>query len=105
MTIFTNSYIACAVVVLFGAAIFFHELGHFWLGRWVGGLSGRSEETALTVGGRWVAGRTPAAICGADRCRACSLIELCRPKAGAKSALSFRARAIDAALDDGETSG
>jgi CRISPR-associated exonuclease Cas4 len=46
------------------------------------------------------AGRTPPAIWRADRCRACSLIELCRPKAGGKSAIAFRARAIAAALDD-----
>jgi CRISPR-associated exonuclease Cas4 len=64
-----------------------------------------TEETALQFGALLAAGRTPPAIYQADRCRACSLIELCRPKAAAKSALGFRARAIDAALDDGEASG
>lgn len=64
-----------------------------------------TEETALQFGALLEAGRTPPAVYRADRCRACSLIELCRPKAGAKSALGFRARAIDAALDDGEVSG
>jgi CRISPR-associated exonuclease Cas4 len=44
-------------------------------------------------------GRTPPAVYRTDRCRACSLIEVCRPKAGARSALGFRARAIDAVLD------
>jgi CRISPR-associated exonuclease Cas4 len=63
-----------------------------------------TEETALQFGALLAADRTPPAIYRADRCRACSLIELCRPKAGAKSALGFRARAIDAALDDGEAS-
>jgi len=29
-------YIACAVVILFGAAIFVHEFGHFWVARWRG---------------------------------------------------------------------
>ena len=57
-----------------------------------------TEEAASQFGALFVAGRTPPAIYRADRCRACSLLELCRPKAGAKSALGFRAREIDAAL-------
>jgi CRISPR-associated exonuclease Cas4 len=61
-----------------------------------------TEETALQFGALFAAGRTPPAIYRADRCRACSLIEVCRPKAGAKSALGFRRRAIDAALDGDE---
>ena len=61
-----------------------------------------TEQPALQFGALLAAGRTPRAIYRADRCRACSLIELCRPKAGVKSALGFRARAIDAALDDGK---
>jgi CRISPR-associated exonuclease Cas4 len=59
-----------------------------------------TEDTALQFGELRAAGRTPPAIYRADRCRACSLIEVCRPKAAAKSALGFRARAIDAALND-----
>lgn len=57
-----------------------------------------TEEAASQFGALFVAGRTPPAIYRADRCRACSLLELCRPKAAAKSALGFRAREIDAAL-------
>jgi CRISPR-associated exonuclease Cas4 len=59
-----------------------------------------TEQTALEFGALFAAGRTPAAIYRADRCRACSLIEVCRPKASAKSALAFRSREIDAVLGD-----
>ena len=58
-----------------------------------------TEQTALEFGALFAAGRTPAAVYRADRCRACSLIEVCRPKTGSKSALAFRAREVDAALD------
>jgi CRISPR-associated exonuclease Cas4 len=58
-----------------------------------------TEDIALEFGALFAAGRTPPAIYRADRCRSCSLIEACRPKAGAKSALGFRAREIDAVLD------
>ncbi len=62
-----------------------------------------TEETATQFGALLASGRTPPAVYRADRCRACSLIDLCRPKAGSKSALGFRARAIEAALNNGET--
>jgi CRISPR-associated exonuclease Cas4 len=58
-----------------------------------------TEQTALRFGELFATGRTPPAVWRAERCRACSLIELCRPKAAGKSALAFRARAIAAALD------
>jgi CRISPR-associated exonuclease Cas4 len=60
-----------------------------------------TEETALQLGELFAAGRTPPAIWRADRCRACSLIELCRPKVTGKSAIDYRTRAIAAALDEG----
>jgi CRISPR-associated exonuclease Cas4 len=59
-----------------------------------------TEQTALDFGDLFAAGRTPPAVWRADRCRACSLIELCRPKTAGKSAVAFRARAINAALDE-----
>lgn len=59
-----------------------------------------TETAARELAELFAAGRTPAAIWRADRCRACSLIELCRPKAGGKSALAFRTRAVAAALGD-----
>jgi CRISPR-associated exonuclease Cas4 len=58
-----------------------------------------TEETAMAFGALVADGRTPPPVYRADRCRACSLIELCRPKAMAKSALGFRNRAIAAAFD------
>jgi CRISPR-associated exonuclease Cas4 len=58
-----------------------------------------TEDIASQFGALFATGRTPPAIYRADRCRSCSLIEACRPKAGAKSALGFRAREIDAVLD------
>lgn len=59
-----------------------------------------TEDTAKQFGALLVAGTTPAAIYRAERCRPCSLIEVCRPKIAAKSALGFRARSIDALLAD-----
>jgi CRISPR-associated exonuclease Cas4 len=66
------------------------------------GLRRLTEETASQFGALFAAGRTPPATYRADRCRACSLIEVCRPRVGAKSALGFRARAIDVALQSDE---
>jgi CRISPR-associated exonuclease Cas4 len=62
-------------------------------------LRGLTEDVASQFGALFAAGRTPPAIYRADRCRSCSLIDACRPKAGTKSALGFRAREIDAVLD------
>jgi CRISPR-associated exonuclease Cas4 len=58
-----------------------------------------TEDTALAFGALVAEGRTPPAVWRASRCRACSLIELCRPKAVSKSALGFRQRALEAALE------
>lgn len=57
-----------------------------------------TEDTALAFGALVAEGRTPRPVWKAGRCRACSLIELCRPKAMAKSALGFRQRSLAAAL-------
>lgn len=57
-----------------------------------------TEDTVAAFGALIAAGRTPPATWKASRCRACSLIELCRPRAMAKSALGFRHRALAAAL-------
>ena len=53
MSIFSVIYIVLAVLLLFGAAIFFHELGHYWVALKLGyaevtdqpaiGSAGRSE--------------------------------------------------------------
>jgi len=59
-----------------------------------------TEETAVEFGALFAAGRTPPAVYRAERCRSCSLLDLCRPKTCAKSALRFRASAIAAVLED-----
>lgn len=64
-----------------------------------------TEDTALAFGALVAEGRTPPPVWRADRCRACSLLELCRPKVMTKSALGFRSRALAAALDSGEATG
>lgn len=63
-------------------------------------LRGLTEQIALEFGALLVAGRTPAAIYRADRCRSCSLIEICRPKAGARSAEAYRSKALHLLLED-----
>jgi CRISPR-associated exonuclease Cas4 len=58
-----------------------------------------TERTARAFGTLLAKGETPPPVWRAERCRACSLLELCRPKTMTKSALSFRSRALAAALD------
>jgi CRISPR-associated exonuclease Cas4 len=57
-----------------------------------------TEDTALAFSALVAEGRTPPPVWKASRCRACSLIELCRPKAMTRSALAFRNRAVADAL-------
>jgi len=64
-----------------------------------------TEATALQFGRLLAEGRTPPAVYKAERCRSCSLIDLCRPKATVRSALNFRSRLIEAALNDAEGDG
>ncbi|HKW30325.1 MAG TPA: RIP metalloprotease RseP, partial [Verrucomicrobiae bacterium] len=47
MTILTFIYVAAAVLALFGAAIFVHEFGHFWVARKLGM---KVEEFAIGMG-------------------------------------------------------
>ena len=47
MTVLTIIYVVFAVLLLFGAAIFFHELGHFWVARKLGM---KVEEFAIGMG-------------------------------------------------------
>ena len=49
MTIITVIYVVAAVLVLFGAAIFIHEFGHFWVARKLGM---KVEEFAIGFGPR-----------------------------------------------------
>jgi regulator of sigma E protease len=47
MTILNILYVVCAVLLLFGAAIFFHELGHYWVALKLGM---KVEEFAIGMG-------------------------------------------------------
>ncbi len=57
-----------------------------------------TEETAADLRGLFESGRTPPAQYAARKCRACSLLDLCRPQAGARSAAAWRERQVRAAL-------
>ena len=58
-----------------------------------------TEETAMTFAALVTEGRTPPPVWRTSRCRACSLLELCRPKAMSKSALRYRSHTIATVLD------
>lgn len=58
-----------------------------------------TEATAASLREIFASGRTPPAEYRASKCRACSLLDLCRPRAGQRSAKEWREREIHAALD------
>ncbi len=61
----------------------------------------RQTEEAIAALRRVFASRsTPKAVYKADRCRACSLLELCQPKAMAHSVRAWRARKLTMFLED-----
>ena len=64
-----------------------------------------TEDTAAAFGALVAEGRTPRANWKASRCRACSLIELCRPRDMTRSALQFRQRALASVLEPGMADG
>lgn len=57
-----------------------------------------TEETVCALSAILASGRTPPAEYRPSRCRSCSLLDACRPKAGARSARGFRAHAVEAAM-------
>ncbi|EJW11008.1 CRISPR-associated RecB family exonuclease Cas4b [Rhodovulum sp. PH10] len=57
-----------------------------------------TEETARAFVALVAEGRTPPAEWRADRCRACSLIEACRPKLARRSASAYLDRTVGALL-------
>jgi CRISPR-associated exonuclease Cas4 len=75
-------------------ALFYGETRRRLVVRFDADLRRLTEETAAAFGALVTEGRTPAPIWRAERCRACSLLELCRPKAMTKSALGFRRREL-----------
>jgi CRISPR-associated exonuclease Cas4 len=64
-------------------------------------LRALTEATATHLREIFAAGRTPRAEYRADRCRACSLLDLCRPKAIGRPARAWRDRVVAALLDEG----
>ena len=61
-------------------------------------LRALTQETIDAVVRLFAAGATPPAVYAAEKCRACSLAEPCRPKAGARSAKAWMEREIAASL-------
>lgn len=64
-----------------------------------------TEETTLTLAALIAGGRTPPPVWNASRCRACSLIELCRPRTMTKSALNFRSHTLNSMLTGDASAG
>jgi CRISPR-associated exonuclease Cas4 len=58
-----------------------------------------TEATATRLREVFATRRTPPAEYRADRCRACSLIDLCRPKASTRPARAWRDRSLAALLE------
>lgn len=59
-----------------------------------------TASTAAAVKELFVSGRTPPAEYEVGKCRACSLLEKCRPKAGGRSAAAWRTREVRSVLAD-----
>jgi CRISPR-associated exonuclease Cas4 len=62
-----------------------------------------TEATVQRLREIFATGRTRPAVYRADRCRACSLLDLCRPTAVARPARAWRERMIAALLEDEAT--
>ena len=59
-----------------------------------------TENAAAALRELFAAGRTPPAEYERRKCRACSLLDLCRPQAFGRSAKTWRERQVRAALDN-----
>jgi len=82
-------------------ALFYAETKRRVAVRFDAELRALTEATAARLREVFATRRTPPAEYRADRCRACSLIDLCRPKASARPARAWRDRSL-AALLEGE---
>lgn len=58
-----------------------------------------TEMTIAQLRSVFESGVTPGAIWKPDRCRACSLLEICQPKMSGRSVLDWRGRQLDGALN------
>ncbi len=63
-----------------------------------------TEDTIEQLRGVFTSRITPPAVYDSRRCRACSLLDLCRPKATARSARRWRDNMLNAILNDTESS-
>ena len=59
-------------------------------------------KTIADLGDIFESRRTPPAVYRADRCRSCSLFDMCRPKATARPARDWRARMVQSILQEDE---
>ena len=66
-------------------------------------LRALTEATAAQLRQVFATRVTPPAEYAARKCGACSLIEQCRPKAGARSAKAWRRAMVELALDEADT--
>ncbi len=64
-------------------------------------LRALTETAAAELRAMFAGGRVPGALYRAERCRACSLIELCRPRALSRSALNWRQHSVERLLGSG----
>lgn len=69
------------------------------------GLRVLTEETAQAFAGVMASGRTPPPTVLKQRCRACSLKEICRPDAVARPARAWRSRMVAQLLGKGRANG
>ncbi|TPW32172.1 CRISPR-associated protein Cas4 [Martelella alba] len=64
-------------------------------------LRGLTEETISAFAAIRAAGKTPPPTEKRTRCRACSLVELCRPEAFGRPVRAWRRRQVDGMADEG----
>ena len=64
------------------------------------GLRLMTEETIAALAEIFASGKTPPPTVRKERCRACSLIELCRPDAVARPVKAWRSRMVTRLLAD-----
>ncbi|MFM2278402.1 MAG: hypothetical protein RLZZ444_633 [Pseudomonadota bacterium] len=65
-------------------------------------LRGATEEAAHALADMFATGKTPPPTTRRERCRACSLLELCRPDAVARPVRAWRARMVERSLTSAE---
>ena len=65
-----------------------------------GALRGLTEEMAAAFAELFRSGKTPPPTAKRERCRACSLIDLCRPTLVAKPVMTWRSRMVSGLLSD-----